>query len=167
MHKSLAQPATIDDLLLYRINRLLSIGGAPVIRLCEGRYGITRREWRVIAALAQYEALMSSELAQHAQLDRARTSKAITTLVQKKLIHRQVQANDRRRAQLTLTGSGRELYDTMFPQVLEIHGGLVSVLTADEIAVFDILLSKLQNQAEGMQASPDLPKADRRRGGRV
>ena len=161
----LAQPAALGDLLLYRLNRLLSIGGAPVIRLCEGRFGITRREWRMIAALAQYQALMSSQLAVRAQLDRARTSKAITSLVQKKLIHRQVQANDKRRAELTLTESGQALYDAMFPQVLEIHQGLVGVLTANEIAVFDGLLSKLQNQAEGMQASSDLPKADRRRGG--
>lgn len=165
MTNRLAQPVVIGDLLLYRITRLLSIGGAPVIRLCEGRFGITRREWRVLAALAQYSALMSSELAIHAELDRARTSKAITSLVQKKLIHRRVQANDRRRAQLTLTEAGRDLYNTMFPLVQDIHGSLVSVLTTDEIAVFDSLLNKLQKQANDMQASSDLPKADRRRRG--
>lgn len=52
-----------------------------VIRLCEGRLGITRREWRIIALLAQDEGLLSSQLAERAQLDRARTSKAITSLV--------------------------------------------------------------------------------------
>ena len=47
----LAQPAALDDLLLYRLSRLLAVGGSPVIRLCEGRFGITRREWRVRALL--------------------------------------------------------------------------------------------------------------------
>ena len=49
----LASPGSLDDLLLYRINRLLSVAGSMVIRLCEGRFGITRREWRVLALLAQ------------------------------------------------------------------------------------------------------------------
>ncbi len=49
----LAQPAAPDDLLLYRLSRLLGVGGIPVIRLCEGRFGTTRREWRVLALLGR------------------------------------------------------------------------------------------------------------------
>ena len=59
MPARLAQPAALDDLLLYRLSRLLSVGGSMVIRLCEGRFGITRREWRVIARLAQEQELLS------------------------------------------------------------------------------------------------------------
>jgi DNA-binding MarR family transcriptional regulator len=77
----LGAPAALDDVLLYRISRLLATAGSMVIRLCEGRYGITRREWRVLALLAQEEGLLSSQLAERAQLDRARTSKAISSLV--------------------------------------------------------------------------------------
>lgn len=43
--------ASIEDLLLYRLGRLASVGGAMVVRLCEGGYGITRREWAVIGQL--------------------------------------------------------------------------------------------------------------------
>ena len=70
----LDQPAALDDLLLYRISRLLGVAGSLVIRLCEGRFGITRREWRVLALLAQDEGLLSSQLAERAQLDRARAA---------------------------------------------------------------------------------------------
>ena len=47
----LSAPQGLDDLLLYRLSRLLGVAGAPVIRLCEGQFGITRREWRVLALL--------------------------------------------------------------------------------------------------------------------
>ena len=43
----LAHPAEHADLLNYQLKRLVNYGGAPAIRLCEGRYGITRSEWRV------------------------------------------------------------------------------------------------------------------------
>src|SRR5687768_1185180 len=99
----LARPASLDDVLLYRLNRLLATAGSMVTRLCEGSFGITRREWRLIARLAQQEGLLSSELAERAQLDRARTSKAITSLVGKKLVCRQVRPGDRRKAVLSLT----------------------------------------------------------------
>jgi hypothetical protein len=38
-------------MLLFRLSRLLAVGGAAVVRLCEGRYGITRREWAVLSLL--------------------------------------------------------------------------------------------------------------------
>jgi hypothetical protein len=52
MTLSLRQPRQLDELLNYRLLRLFAVSGAPVVRLLEGRYGISRREWRLIALLA-------------------------------------------------------------------------------------------------------------------
>jgi len=155
----------MDDLLLFRLSRLLAIGGAPVIRLCEGRYGITRREWRVLALLGREDNLLSSQLAQRAQLDRARTSKAITSLVAKRLVRREPRPGDRRQAALTLTDEGRSLFRSLFPQVLRIHHDLLDVLDPQETALLDGMLERLQAQADALALSAELPKADRRRGG--
>lgn len=163
----LGQPASLDDVLLYRLSRLLATAGSMVIRLCEGSFGITRREWRVIALLAQDEGLLSSQLAQRAQLDRARTSKAVTSLVGKKLLLRQARPGDRRQATLALTESGRALYQALYPKVLEINRELLDCLPASGVADLDGSLAALQQRAEELVANADLPKADRRRGGRV
>ena len=85
MTLSLRQPAHLDDLLNYRVLRLHALGGAPVIRLLEGRYGIARREWRLIALLAARGPLSPSALAEAAQLDRPRTSRAAGVLLGKGL----------------------------------------------------------------------------------
>jgi DNA-binding MarR family transcriptional regulator len=161
---SLTQPQCLSDLLLFRINRLLSVGGAPVIRLCEGTHGISRREWRLLAAMAAASGLMPSQLAQHAQLDRARTSKAITSLVQKKLVQREVQLGDKRKAVVSLTASGRALHARLFPQVLMIHHKLLGALTQAEVMLLEGLLDKLQGSANDLQEHIGGPKADRRRG---
>jgi DNA-binding MarR family transcriptional regulator len=78
MRARLREPSGLDDLLLYKLSRLLAVGGSMVIRLCEGRFRVARREWRVIARLAQEQELRSAELAERIQLDRARTSRAVS-----------------------------------------------------------------------------------------
>jgi DNA-binding MarR family transcriptional regulator len=161
----LGQPTSLDDVLLYRLSRLLSTGGSMVIRLCEGSFGITRREWRLIARLAQQGELLSSELAESAQLDRARTSKAITSLVGKKLVHRQVRPGDRRKAVLALTDAGRALHEALYPLVLEINSDLLACLPDADVAALDGALDALQARAQKLVEGADLPKADRRRGG--
>jgi DNA-binding MarR family transcriptional regulator len=162
----LSQPLALDDLLLYRLGRLTAVSGSMVIRLCEGRFGITRREWRVVALLAHEPVLLSSELADKAQLDRARTSRTVTSLVAKKLVRREVGRADRRHARLALTPAGRSLYETLFPLVVRINQGLVQALGTADVRRLDDSLARLQQQAERMLAAAELPKADRRRGGR-
>ena len=83
-----------------------------VTRLCEGLHGITRREWRVIALLAQHGAMRSSQRAEQALLDRARTSKAVSSLVDKQLVDkwlvsRSAAAGDGRQLRLALTERGK------------------------------------------------------------
>lgn len=165
----LRQPRSLDDLLLYRLARLLAVSGSMVIRLCEGRFGITRREWRVIARLAQErgQELLSSELAASIQLDRARTSRAITSLVAKRLLRRQPGTADRRQARLALTEQGQALYEALFPLVCEINRDLLAVVPAADVQRLDRALAAMQQQADRLVERAELPKADRRRGGRA
>lgn len=164
----LADPVALDDLLLYRLSRLLGVAGSTVIRLCEGRFGITRREWRILALLAQDEGLLSSQLAERAQLDRARTSKAITSLVAKKLLLREPRPGDRRQAALGLSPEGRALVQALFPLVVRLNQELLSVLPEAGVAQLDDALDRLQRHADELvEQRTELPKADRRRGGRV
>jgi DNA-binding MarR family transcriptional regulator len=155
----------LEALLLYRLSRLVVVAGRMVTRLCEGRFGITRREWRMLVTLASLGELNSSKLAEHAQLDRARTSKAVGSLVAKELISREARAGDRRQVTLALTARGRALYDELFPLVSAINTELGAALDVEEGARFDAALLKLQTRADAMLAGAVLPKVDRARRG--
>ena len=159
-------PQGIDDMLLYRLGLVLSTAGSLVTRTCEGEFGITRREWRVLAQLGKRGGLMSSELAELAQLDRARTSRAVTAMLAKHLIQRESRPHDRRQVTLHLSDTGRALYEAVLPRIIAIHRELVAPLTPDQATQLDAFLVLLQQQAETMQRDTDLPKADRHRGGR-
>jgi DNA-binding MarR family transcriptional regulator len=163
---SLSDPRDLDDLLNYRLMRLFALSGAPVVRLCEGRYGISRREWRIVALLAAHGPLSPSALADRGDLDRARTSRAIVSLVGKQLVRRVPQPGDARRAVVTLTDSGRRLYDELFVQVAEINRQVVAALEAPLVAALDEALARLTRHAAEVNRANALDvQADRRHGG--
>ena len=162
--------ASVEDMLLYRLSQLTAAAGAMVVRLCEGGYGITRREWGVLAQLQGHpDGLLPSELAERMNRDRARTSRAITALLHKQLIERTALLHDRRSVRVSLTPAGQALYAQLMPQVQAINSQILSVLSHQEAATLDDALERLRVQALAVQASmsPDLPKADRRRGRNV
>ena len=171
MHSMTLSPsqrlASVDDLLLYRIGQLSAAAGAMVVRLCEGGYGITRREWGMLAQLhAHPEGLLSSVLAERMHRDRARTSRAISALLRKNLIVRTTLPHDRRSARVSLSPTGQALYAQLMPQIQDINSRILSVLSSAETAALDDALERLRQQALALQETlgPDLPKADRRRG---
>ena len=161
--------ASVDDLLLYRLSHLTGAAGAMVVRLCEGGYGITRREWGVLAQLhGQSQGLLPSALAERMHRDRARTSRALSALQAKGLVERSVLAHDRRSARVSLTPAGQAIYDELMPQVQAINARLLEVLEPAQKEALDRALLLLRDQAHRLLAEmgPELPKADRRRGGR-
>jgi DNA-binding MarR family transcriptional regulator len=163
---NLIEPKATDELFLYRLSRLRAAGGRRVIRLCEGEFGITRREWGLLGLLARDDGILSSQLAERAHLDRARTSRAVSALVAKGLVRRTIRTGDRRAVALHLTDEGQAVNAALLPRVSAINRELLSVLSASELDLLDGLLLRLQVQADAMVPGADDPKADRRRGGR-
>jgi len=163
----LRQPQRVEDLLLYRINRFYASAGAMVVRICEGQFGITRREWRLIAWLADAGELSPSALAERASLDRARTSRAISSLVEKGLAERQVVASDRRLATVRLSPRGQALQAQLMPRVAGINRAILEALNDAEVEQLDRLLDQLQARSTELLASTDWPKVQRRRGRRA
>jgi DNA-binding MarR family transcriptional regulator len=163
---SFARPATVEDLLNYRLSRLLESSGSMVTRLCEGRYGITRREWRLICILASQGAMSPSALAERAHLERARISRHVGDLVAKKLVDRVGLEGDKRRASVALNARGRSLHDELFPQSVHFNNQVLASLAPAELAAFDKALARLTEAADRISAAQTTgEKADRRHGG--
>lgn len=164
---SIREPSRLRDLLSFQLHHLHGVGGAPIIRLLEGQYGITRREWRLLAHLRQAGELSPSNLAFEVRLDRARTSRAITVLLTKGLIERIKMPNDTRRASVMLTAQGLSLVDEIFPKIADIHRHWVSVLSDQDLVQLERFLTLLTQQAHHINTTFSTHlKADRKLGKR-
>ena len=161
----LSRPDGLADMLLYRLNRIRAVGGGVVLRLCEGQFGMTRREWVLLALLRGGGPVSSSGLAARADLDKSATSKAIVKLVAKHLVRRLPRAGDRRYAELELTADGHALFDRMMPLMKDINSRLLDLLSPREVTALDELLDRLLAAAIDLSDAPTpWPSADRRRG---
>lgn len=163
---NLASPASIFDLLNFRVAEFYGVSGSLVTRLCEGEFGVTREEWQFIAMLAALGSLSPSELAARTTVDRSQGSKTLRGLQAKKLIFRETVPGDGRRARVGLTEDGWALYVRVFPRVVEVHTAMLSALDGAEMAVLARCLRKMQETAEAVSRSGLVAvPADRRHGG--
>lgn len=91
-------------------------------------------------------------------LDRARTSRAITRLVDKGLVIRQPKPSDRREVHVHLSDEGRRIAARLFAQVVAINRDILAPLDPAERAALDAMLTRLQARAE-RQHAPDAAAA--------
>ncbi|MGN8082928.1 MarR family winged helix-turn-helix transcriptional regulator [Variovorax sp. 22077] len=163
---ALRAPRSLDDLVLYRMVRAVRAGNGMATRLVEGGFGITRREWGMIATLAQEGEMTSSALATHLHLDRVRTSRGLRSLVDKKLVLRRQNAEDRREVHVRLSASGEQLFGGLFPRIAGLNTELLEGVSPADLDAFLRCLQHLEQRGEELLARGVVAeKADRRSGG--
>lgn len=143
----LSNPLGIQDVFLYRINQLRAKGGGVVLRYCEGVFGITRREWVILAILSTEEVINSSALASRAELTPPATSKAVSSLLTKGLLERNVDPQNTRVARINISTSGKDVYEQILPIVIAINKFILESISKDEIELLDSMLERMQKQA--------------------
>lgn len=141
---------TLDDMMMFKLYRAWSAGNPIFTRLCEGRFNITRREWRVLAVAVQHDRLTSTQLAAAAGLDASRTSRAIGTLCSKQLLVRCRDRDDARTVHVSVTPQGLRLYREIMPVVASLNDGIFQDLDANELRALGSMLDRVFRRASQM-----------------
>ena len=158
--------ASLSDMLMYRLYQAWSQSNPVFVRLCEGRYGITRREWRLLACAVEGGIMTSAELAAAAKLDLARTSRTLGTLCEKGWLRRLHDSADRRVVRVEATERGQERYLALLPEVARLNDMLVQDLSATEVEQLRGFLARIEQRGRRMAEDKIVSdKASRRAGG--
>jgi len=156
----------LADMPMYRLYQAWAQASPVFVRLCEGRFGITRREWRLLAVAVEHGPLTSAELAAAARLDLVRTSRALGTLCGKGWTERIRDADDKRVMHVMATGAGRALYRAMLPEIARLNELLVADLDLKERRQLERLLDIVAERGARMAMENVVAdKASRRQGG--
>lgn len=138
----------IRDLLSYRLHvvaNLLSRGAELRYRR---QFGVSLWEWRTIALLgAVTEPLSLNHLAHAAGIHKSQMSRVVSGLAARKLVVRAANSADGRGVQLTLSRSGRKLYEGLIEAAAERDQAFRRCLSRDEKLAFDNALAKLSKKA--------------------
>lgn len=147
---------------LFQLYRAWSTANPMFVRLGEGRFNITRREWRVLATLAAHQRLTVGVLAQAAQLDLSRTSKAVSRLVDKGWVSKQKNQENARSIWIQIEPAGLQLYEKLMPLVIEMNQMLTQDLSPEELDVLQKALAKITDRAIQMNEADYVPEKARR-----
>lgn len=78
-------------------------------------HGLSPQQWRVIRVLVEAEELDASEIADRCALLMPSLSRILQNLHKRGLVDRKTDAGDQRRSMISITPSGRALFDTLSP----------------------------------------------------
>ncbi len=106
--------------------------------------GLTIPEWRVLATISQADAIAARDVVANTPMDKMAVSRATTSLEVKGLVCRVTDPKDRRVSSLSLSVSGRAVFERVAVLALSFEKKLLSALSLEERESFDKLLAKLE-----------------------
>nr|BEK70353.1 MarR family transcriptional regulator [Kitasatospora purpeofusca] len=141
------------------IGRLHRLSGRLTEELClvYGRYGLGEGEFDVLAALRRAGAPFErapGELAAHTMVTTGAMTKRVDRLERAGLVTRRRSETDGRGRVVALTEAGRRLFDEAFTAHMRNEHRLLSVLTPEEAAALEVLLTTWQRRLDHPEAPP-------------
>jgi DNA-binding MarR family transcriptional regulator len=140
----------------FRLNRLAAEVAAALSVEYQARYGLDIPEWRVLATLGFRNDACSAQYISHCtRTHKSTISRAVTALMERQIVERVENADDRREFRLQLTRRGKTLYEELIPRLLRKEQEILSCLTAQERKDFAALLGKIEKSLELVQTSQE------------
>ena len=142
----------LDEFLPYRLNVSSSLVTQALSHIYAERYRMSVAEWRVLVTLGEFGLMTAKAIGSHSHMHKTKVSRAVAQLERRKLVSRRANRDDLREAFLSLTPSGRAVYNELAPAALEFVRQLMEMVDPAERAVLDRALTKLIERSEQLSA---------------
>lgn len=126
----------LENFFPYQFSILAQQMSEYIAQIYRHEYGLSRFEWRALAAIAQQEHITAKDIMGITRLDKMQVSRAITKLTNSGYLAQQENPDDRRSITLSLSQSGQGIYQEIVPKVLEQEKALLENLTPEQRKLF-------------------------------
>jgi DNA-binding MarR family transcriptional regulator len=140
----------LGEFLPYRLSIASNIVSDVIASAYRTLFGLSVSEWRLVTVLAERGHATQAELANATRMDKLTVSRAAIALVDRSLVERAGNPDDKRSNILTLSGSGRDLYAQVAPKALALEKELLADFTRDECRLLVRMLQRLESAAAQM-----------------
>ena len=138
----------------FRLNRLAAEVSAALANEYQARYGLDIPEWRVLATLGfRNDACSAQYIAHCTRTHKSTISRAVTALMDRQLVERVENEDDRREFALRMTKKGKALYQELIPRLRRREQEILSCLSARERKDFATLLGKIEQSLDLVRTS--------------
>ena len=144
------KPLRLESFLPYRLSLLSNAVSGAIARVYGDKFAISMPEWRILMILAEYPDISADEVCRRTKIEKSVVSRAVARLLKRHFIHRDLDANDRRRSILRLSETGLSVYDEVMPIARDYEKKMLADLTAQELKAFNDMIDKLMEKATGV-----------------
>lgn len=134
----------LDQFLPYRLSIASNRVSAAIASAYQALFGLKIPEWRLIAIIAEHDGITQQALGVATRMDKVTVSRAAIALVDRGLLDRRGNPEDRRSHLLDLTDAGRDLYAVVAPKALDLESRIFSQFPADDVARFMEMLRRVE-----------------------
>lgn len=137
----------LEEFLPYQLNVCANMVSQALSRIYADRYKIGVPEWRVLVTLGQFGTMTAKAIGVHSHMHKTKVSRAVALLERRKYLVRRANRADLREAFLSLTPTGREVYDELAPGALEFARRLMDAVEPSDRAALSRALKKLAERS--------------------
>src|ERR1700677_4277774 len=133
----------LEQFLPYRLSMASNLVSDTVATAYEAAFGLRIPEWRLVAVIAEADAISQFEICRRTRMDKVTVSRAAIALAGRGLVGRAPNPQDQRSHLLALTAQGRELYGRIAPKALAIEAQIFGGFKTAEIRPFASFLERI------------------------
>lgn len=145
-----APDSDLSGLFTYNLSLLANMLSRGAAARYSREFGVTLMEWRVIGSLALDAPLSLQQISHRFDLDKGQSSRTVAGLLERDLVHRGVNGEDRRSIELRLTASGWRLYRRILASARARSERLLGCLDAGERKAFLRSFGRLMIEARAI-----------------
>jgi len=137
----------LAEFLPYQLSIASNTVSDVIANTYRALYRLSIPEWRLIAILAERDGLSQFGLGAATRMDKVTVSRAAVGLVDRGLVKRALNPEDKRSNLLSLSAEGRALYEQVAPRALAFEDAILQGFSGDEISCLKEMLQRLQEAA--------------------
>jgi DNA-binding MarR family transcriptional regulator len=129
----------------WRLTLWANCYNEPIFTALAQEYDVGRDEFNVLSCLASYGSTVAKTICDVTGRPKNSISRAVNRLVERKMIKRKTNVNDRRESLLILNEDGRRLYERVLPVAVDRQTLMLKGLSDNEKRALDGILNKLMS----------------------
>jgi DNA-binding MarR family transcriptional regulator len=137
----------LDAFVPYRLSIASNTVSDMIASAYRALFGLNIPEWRLITVLAEHDSISQFGLGAATRMDKVTVSRATIGLVDRGLVRRAPNLDDKRSHLLSLTAEGRTLYEQVAPKALALEDAVLAGFDRKEIDLLLAMLQRLEDAA--------------------
>ncbi len=142
---------TLENFFPYQLSVSSNKISGLFADIYQDKFALSITQWRIMAILGEYPDISADDVSHKTQIEKSILSRAISKLLQRKLIQRVFCETDKRRSMLSLTATGIDVYNEIIPLSFQYEKQLLSCFSQSEKDQFYSSLEKLYKHSKALK----------------